>query len=192
MSTSVLTQAMTTLLALSGWPVYAVAGDAAGFWSGRRLGPRLRGSRLGHRVGEARWDRAGALLGRRGPWAIVLGRWVGVLRALTPTVAGASGMPLRRFLPASALGAASWATTVVLLGWSAGATLARAQAVLGALTGVALGAGAVAVLVGWVVARRRRARGAAAPLGAADATGAETSDPPTRELVAAATGHPGV
>ena len=86
----------------------AVMGDVTGFLSGRRLGSRLRQGRLGRRIGEARWDRVASLLERRGPWAIVLGRWVGLLRALTPTMAGASGLPMRRFLPASMVGPTRW------------------------------------------------------------------------------------
>lgn len=140
----------------------AVLGDVTGFLSGRRLGSRLRQGRLGRRIGEARWDRVAGLLERRGPWAIVLGRWVGLLRALTPTMAGASGLPMRRFLPASMVGASSWAVTVLLLGYFAGASLTGVQSVLGLLTGAALVIGAVALISGWMRSRDGR-RAPAAP-----------------------------
>lgn len=137
-------------------------GHITGFLSGRRQGSRLRQGRLGRRIGEARWDRVAGLLERRGPWAIVLGRWVGLLRALTPTMAGASSLPMRRFLSASLVGASSWAATVLLLGCFAGASLTGVQSVLGLLTGAALVIGAVAVISGW--ARFRHGRPAPAAL----------------------------
>lgn len=53
---------------------------------------------------------------RGGWWTVALGRRVGILRALVPAVAGASGMPYRRSLTANAVGGALRAVVVVLLG----------------------------------------------------------------------------
>jgi membrane protein DedA with SNARE-associated domain len=51
---------------------------------------------------------------RFGGRAVLFARFVGVLRALTPFVAGASGYPLRRFVPFSVAGAFVWAATFSL------------------------------------------------------------------------------
>src|SRR5437879_9751678 len=76
----------------------AVAGDSIGYEIGRHFGGRLRRSRLGRRVGDARWDRGAAYLARTGGRAIFLARFVGVLRALVPALAGVGRMPYRTFL----------------------------------------------------------------------------------------------
>jgi membrane protein YqaA with SNARE-associated domain len=51
----------------------ALAGDSAGYWIGRRWGPRLLTSGLGRRVGPARLHRVEALLLRGGGWPPALG-----------------------------------------------------------------------------------------------------------------------
>jgi len=86
----------------------AVLGDQVGYLVGRRFGPGLRRSRLGRRVGERRWTQAQDAVTRHGAWAVAGGRWVAVLRALVPTMAGAAAMPYRRSLPANAVGGPAW------------------------------------------------------------------------------------
>lgn len=140
--------------------VAAVAGDSVGYEVGRRLGPRLKGGRIGRRIGARRWHRAEALIERRGAGAVVVGRWVGVLRAIVPAVAGATRMPYRRFLAANAAGGVTWGVVVNLLGYSAGAAWPRVQAWLGRGS-LALVAAVVAVLLTVRVWRRRRRRPAA-------------------------------
>ncbi|RPF28025.1 bifunctional DedA family/phosphatase PAP2 family protein [Georgenia muralis] len=109
----------------------AVAGDSVGYEVGRRGGPALKASRLGRMVGEQRWARGEDHLARRGGSAVLLGRWVGVLRALVPAVAGMSRMPYRRFLAYNAAGGTLWPVTVVLLGYFAGASFRKVEAYLG-------------------------------------------------------------
>ncbi|HEY6778943.1 MAG TPA: DedA family protein [Thermoleophilaceae bacterium] len=139
----------------------AVTGDLVSFALGRRLGrPFLdsHGARL--RIRPAHVERVERFFARYGGRAVLVGRFVGILRALTPFVAGASRLPLRRFLPYSLVGALGWAATFTVVGYvfassfeSAGEAAAR----------IALG-GAVLVAVALVlVARRRRPGRADAP-----------------------------
>ncbi|WP_422773003.1 DedA family protein [Plantactinospora sp. WMMC1484] len=141
--------------------VGAIAGDSVGYEIGRWSGPPLRRSRPGRWVGERRWTRAEQFVARHGPLAVLLGRWVGVLRTLVPALAGMNRMPYRRFLLFNAVGGAAWATTVVLVGYLAGASWRRLENHLGEA-----GAGIAAlVLIGlaaaWVIRRRRRRRAGA-------------------------------
>ncbi|GAA1652455.1 DedA family protein [Georgenia ruanii] len=140
--------------------VAAVAGDSVGYEVGRWLGPRLRSGRLGRWIGVARWRRAEAEIERRGAAAVVLGRWVGVLRALVPAVAGATRMPYRRFLTANVAGGVSWAVAVSLLGYGAGAAWPQVQAWLGR-GGLVLVAAVVVILL----SRRVLGRGGGRPGG---------------------------
>lgn len=105
----------------------AVVGDSLGYELGRHLGSSLRRSRLGRRVGEERWARAEHYLGTKGGRAVFLGRFIGVLRALVPALAGASRMPYRRFLFWNALGGIVWAPGVVVLGYLAGGSYRRVE-----------------------------------------------------------------
>jgi membrane-associated protein len=96
----------------------AAAGDLASFVLGRRLGRRFlvaRGPRFG--VTPPRLARVERFFDRHGPKAILVGRFVGIVRAVAPFLAGSSGMRLRAFLPWSVLGTAAWAATFTLVGY---------------------------------------------------------------------------
>jgi membrane-associated protein len=96
----------------------AAAGDLASYALGRRLGrPFLvrRGPRLG--VTSDRLARVESFFDRHGPKAILIGRFVGIVRAVAPFLAGASGLRLRAFLPWSLLGTLAWAATFTLVGY---------------------------------------------------------------------------
>ena len=101
----------------------AIAGDSIGYEMGRRLGPQIRVSRVGRWIGEDRWERAEHSLKRRGGPAVLIGRWVGILRAVVPGVAGISGMAYGRFLMWNVIGALLWAPAVVGGGYLAGNSL---------------------------------------------------------------------
>jgi membrane protein DedA with SNARE-associated domain len=98
--------------------IAAAAGDLVSFWLGRRLGRRFlvaHGPRIG--VTAPRLDRVDTFFDRHGAKAILVGRFVGIIRAVAPFLAGSSGMPVRGFLPWSLLGTAAWATTFTLVGY---------------------------------------------------------------------------
>ncbi|MBA3430098.1 MAG: bifunctional DedA family/phosphatase PAP2 family protein [Actinobacteria bacterium] len=98
----------------------AVAGDSIGYLLGRRFGSRLMAGRMGRRVGRKNRERAQGYLREKDGRAIFVGRFVGVLRALMPAIAGSAGLPYRSFLPHSAAGGVLWAGGFILLGVVAG------------------------------------------------------------------------
>jgi membrane protein DedA with SNARE-associated domain len=136
----------------------AVAGDVCGYLLGRTLGrPFLvrHGGRLG--ATPARLEQVDRFFARHGAKAIVIGRFVGIVRAMGPFTAGASGMRPARFVAADVVGAGLWAATCTGLGYvfagSVGAlldALHRAQ--------LAAGIALAAALVVAVAVRRWRAR----------------------------------
>jgi len=138
----------------------ALLGDATGFAIGRRYGPRLRETWIGRKLGADSWVRADDLVRRRRGLIVLVGRWVGFLRAIMPATAGMSGMRFRReFLPWDIAGAISWASICVIGGYKLGDNWETLASKLGTV-GTVLGA-AVVVLVGGVyVVRHRRARAA--------------------------------
>ena len=130
----------------------AVIGDSIGYEIGRHLGPRLKEGRLGRWVGEDRWDRARRSVEEHGARAVLIGRFVGVLRAVVPAVVGDARMPYPRFLFWNALGALVWAPAVIVAGYYAGAAYAQVAKVLGPAT-IGL---AVAAAIGWWLWKRHR------------------------------------
>ena len=133
----------------------AVLGDTVGYEVGRLGGQPLRRSRLGRRIGEERWTRAEHFVLRRGGPAVFLGRWVGVLRALVPALAGMTGMPYRRFLAWNLAGGVTWATTVVLAGYATGSAW-RSAAHYFSQAGLVLAVVAVLAVLGWWLVRRHK------------------------------------
>src|SRR5215211_5933671 len=86
-----------------------LTGDMIGYGLGRAAGGRIRASRLGRRLGEARWARAERYLAGRGARVLVPIRFVSVVHAIAPVLAGTVRMPFRRFVAWAALGAFIWA-----------------------------------------------------------------------------------
>jgi membrane protein DedA with SNARE-associated domain len=135
----------------------AVAGDVCGFLLGRSLGrPFL--IRHGRRLGAtpARLEQVERFFARHGAKAIVIGRFVGIVRAMGPFTAGASGMRSGRFVAADVVGAGLWAGTFTGLGYAFAGSVGVLLEVLHRAplaAGIAL---AAALIV--VVLRRRRVR----------------------------------
>ena len=96
----------------------AVAGDVTSYTIGRRLGRAwlLRhGERL--KITEDRVHQVEGFFAKRGGLTILIGRFIGLVRALAPFIAGTSKMPMRQFLPYDVIGAGAWATTFCVLGY---------------------------------------------------------------------------
>jgi membrane-associated protein len=137
--------------------IAAIAGDTVGYEVGRHLGPRVLELRI-MRTRRQRIDDARELLARRGGGAVFLGRWVAFLRAVLPALAGTARMPYPTFLAWNASGGIAWGATVVLLGYAAGASYARAEQTFGRDVTVVVLAVAVIALVVWRLGRRRAGR----------------------------------
>lgn len=108
----------------------AIVGDSVGYQIGRHVGPRVLQLRLLDRH-RKRLDDARDLLARRGGTAVFLGRWVAFFRAVMPALAGTARLPYPRFLAFNAAGGLAWGTVVVLVGYGAGASYAKAEKTLG-------------------------------------------------------------
>ena len=91
---------------------------------------------------------------RHGGKTILIGRFIGLVRALAPFIAGSSGLPYRRFIPYSIVGTGLWATLFCMIGYLFWRSFDRVAHLVGqAIFGFGL---TVAVIVGVVMAYRRR------------------------------------
>lgn len=95
----------------------ALCGDNVNYWVGRFLGPRVfrhEGSRW---LKRENLDRTHAFMERHGPKAIIIARFVPIVRTFVPFVCGVGRLTYARFLGFSVLGAALWVGLLVPLGY---------------------------------------------------------------------------
>jgi membrane protein DedA with SNARE-associated domain len=123
----------------------AILGDNIGYWIGRRAGWPLM-ERLGRllRISPERLEKLQEGFRSNAGKAVLLGRFVAVLRVLAGPMAGAVGMPYRRFLLCNSLGAVLWSGSMVSLAWLGGRWLPLEQLLSGV---VKFGLGALALLL---------------------------------------------
>jgi membrane protein DedA with SNARE-associated domain/membrane-associated phospholipid phosphatase len=136
-------------------------GDTTSFFLGRRLGREFvlkHGPRVG--ISHERFEKVEEYFGRHGGKTIFIGRWISLVRAFAPFIAGSSGMQYRGFVPYSVLGTGLWASLHILVGYffsrsieTAGHYAARGAALLATL--IALVAGTV-FLVRWLRVEENR------------------------------------
>jgi membrane-associated protein len=100
--------------------VAAVLGDQVGYMFGRRVGPALFDRPQSRMFNPANLAKANAFFDRRGPAAIVLARFVPIVRTFTPIVAGAADMRYRTFVTYNIVGGLLWGVGVTTLGYFLG------------------------------------------------------------------------
>ncbi len=103
------------LIALS-----AFIGDQLGYFIGRKAGPVVFNRPESRFFHQENVDRAEAFFARHGGKAVVLARFVPVIRTFTPVVAGVGRMHYATFVAYNAIGGAIWALSVTLLGYVLG------------------------------------------------------------------------
>ena len=97
----------------------AFAGNVVGYEIGRAVGPPLY-HRDGRILKRKYFDQTTVFFDRYGSKALVLGRFVPIVRTFITVVAGVGQMDRRRFFTWSAVGAVLWATGITLLGYFLG------------------------------------------------------------------------
>jgi membrane-associated protein len=136
----------------------AILGNAVGYEIGRAAGPALY-RRSGRILNAEHLERSHTFFERHGSKALVLGRFVPIVRTFVTVVAGVSRMDRRHFLAWSAVGAAIWVTALTLLGYFLGQSFPvlqdRIDIVVVGLVALSL----VPVAVEWWRHRRARTSG---------------------------------
>jgi membrane-associated protein len=100
-------------------PIAAILGGQAGYAIGRYVGTAM--FKPNARVLKQRYlDEAHAFFEQRGPFAIVLARFVPIVRTLAPLTAGAARMNYGVFTLFNVIGAVVWGIGLTLLGYGLG------------------------------------------------------------------------
>ncbi len=137
--------------------VCAVGGNVCGYWVGRLVGPPLfkpRAGLVGRVLDPRHVQRTEAFFDRYGNRALVLARFVPVVRTFVTLVAGVGRMDFRRFITYTAIGGVGWACGVTTAGYYLGSIPVirdNVDAVLVLIVVVSL----VPMLVEWLLHRRR-------------------------------------
>ena len=99
--------------------VAAFLGNVCGYEIGRAIGTPLY-NRQGRFINKANFDKTHDFFEKYGAKALVLGRFVPIVRTFITVVAGVGKMERRHFFVWSGVGAALWATGITLIGYFLG------------------------------------------------------------------------
>ncbi|KNH06690.1 DedA protein [Candidatus Burkholderia brachyanthoides] len=138
--------------------ITAVTGNTVNYWIGRKIGPKVFDTNIP--VLERFLDRVALqkthnFYERHGGKTIVIARFVPVVRAFAPFVAGASAMDHGRFQLFNILGALIWVLLLTLLGYFFG-NIPFIKQYLNVIVLVGIGAAMVPIALGalWKMMRR--------------------------------------
>ena len=96
--------------------VAALAGNACGYWIGRLSGPAIFDKPQSKLFKPKHVVRTHGFFEKYGNRAIVLGRFVPIVRTFITVMAGVGKMPAKRYFTYSLIGGVLWAAGVTLLG----------------------------------------------------------------------------
>ena len=98
----------------------AIAGNQVGYFIGKAVGPHICNKPDSRLFRREYVDKTNAFFERHGPRAIVLARFVPIVRTFITVTAGVGRMNYRVYTTYSVIGGILWATGLTLLGYSLG------------------------------------------------------------------------
>lgn len=107
--------------------IAAIVGDAVGYYFGKKTGKKIFKKEEGWFFHKDRLIEAKVFYDTYGPWAIILARFMPVVRTLAPILAGVGEMPYRVFFIANVTGATLWALGLSLAGYYLGQLIPNAD-----------------------------------------------------------------
>lgn len=100
--------------------IAAVAGDSIGYYIGKKFGPKIFNKDDSIFFHKKHLARAQSFYDKHGGKTIILARFVPVIRAFAPVVAGAGKMDYKKFVTYNLVGGVLWAIGVTLAGYYLG------------------------------------------------------------------------
>ena len=115
-SSGALNLPLTMLICATG----SICGDQLGYYIGYRFGPNVFSRPQSRFFNPENVVKARSFFDKYGLITILVARFIPVIRAFAPTMAGASRLPYRTFLPLSILGGVLWGVSIPALGYFLG------------------------------------------------------------------------
>jgi membrane-associated protein len=109
--------------------VAAVVGDAVGYYTGHKLGPRLFTRQKSLLFRPSHLQKAHEFYEKYGGKTIIIARFVPIVRTFAPIVAGAAQMSYRRFVAYNIVGGFLWVFSMILAGYYLGTVIENALGV---------------------------------------------------------------
>ncbi|RSM68880.1 hypothetical protein DMH04_46695 [Kibdelosporangium aridum] len=100
--------------------VCAFVGNATGYWIGRWVGPKLFNKPDSRLFKQEYVSKTHEFFDKYGPRAIVLARFVPIVRTFITAIAGVGKMEQKKFFTYSAIGGVLWAAGLTVLGFFLG------------------------------------------------------------------------
>lgn len=98
----------------------ASAGNFVGYWFGYRTGPMLYKRKDSFFFKQKYLKAAEAYYRKQGAFALIMGRFVPIVRTFAPIIAGVVKLDIKRFALYNIVGAVIWITSLTLLGYFLG------------------------------------------------------------------------
>ena len=108
---------------IAGCFVAAIAGDSIGYLIGAKLGPKIFTKTSSIFFHKKHLERAQSFYDKHGGKTIILARFIPVIRAFAPVVAGVGKIDYKRFVFFNFFGAVLWAIGVTLAGYYLGSLI---------------------------------------------------------------------
>lgn len=103
--------------------IFAVLGDSIGYYIGKKLGPKIFIKDNSIFFHKGHLEKAQKFYDKHGGKTIILARFVPVIRAFAPVVAGAGKMNYKKFVTFNLVGGVLWAIGVTLAGYYLGSLI---------------------------------------------------------------------
>ncbi len=107
--------------------VAAILGDSVGYWFGAKVGINFFKRKDSRFFKQEYVERTKKFYDEYGARAIVLARFVPIVRTLAPILAGIGSMPYSKFLRFNIIGGVLWGTSMTLLGYFLGTLIPNSE-----------------------------------------------------------------
>lgn len=107
--------------------IAAIFGDSIGYWFGKTAGQKLYSKEDSRFFKKKHMEQTEIFYAKYGPKAIVLGRFVPIVRTFVPILAGVGTMSYRTFFRYNIIGGVLWAGGVTWFGYILGTKIPDAE-----------------------------------------------------------------
>lgn len=107
--------------------IAAIAGDSAGYWTGKKVGPFLFTRQDSFLFSQKRVQEAKLFFERYGAMSIILARFIPAVRTFTPIIAGVAEMEYKKFLTYNVVGGLIWGAGFPIAGYFLGSVVPDAD-----------------------------------------------------------------
>jgi membrane-associated protein len=133
----------------------AILGDATSYWIGAKTGPKIFNKPRSRFFRPEHVLAAHRFYEKHGGKAIIIARFMPLVRTFVPVIAGVAGMPYRRFATFNVVGGAAWVLSMTLLGYTVGTAFPAVTKHMEKVIVIVVFLSILPGLIEWWKARRR-------------------------------------